>query len=59
MKEQMVNAELEPGLSLTGLDKGDRLEEMEFHFPLAEGSLSELVSCCNWLDPSPMPWWIE
>ena len=39
-----MTAELEPGLSLAGLDKGDRLEEMEFHFPLAQGSLYELAS---------------
>ena len=44
MVEQVMTAELEPGLSLTGLDKGDRLEEMEFHFPLAQGTLSELAS---------------
>ena len=39
----VVGAELEPGLSLDKLDKGDRMEEMEFHFPMAPGFLPELA----------------
>ena len=52
MVEQVMTAELEPGLSLTGLDKGDRLEEMEFHFPLAQGSLRTCQFAASWLDSS-------
>jgi len=43
MVEQVVGTELEPGLSLDKLDKGDRMEEMEFHFPMAPGFLPELA----------------
>jgi len=43
MVEQVMAAELEPGLSLNKLDRIDRLEEMEFHFPMSPGFLPELA----------------
>ena len=42
MVEQVMGTELEPGLSLSKLETGDRMEEMEFHFPMAPGFLPEL-----------------
>jgi exodeoxyribonuclease V beta subunit len=42
MVEQVMVTELEPGLSLNKLEKADRMEEMEFHFPMAPGFLPEL-----------------
>ena len=43
MVEQVTCTELQPGFSLKNLEKTDRLEEMEFHFPMAPGFLPELA----------------
>ena len=43
MVEQVMGAELERGFSLNGLKKSDRLEEMEFHFPVSSSFLPELT----------------
>jgi exodeoxyribonuclease V beta subunit len=43
MVEQVLCTELQPGFSLQNLEKTDRLEEMEFHFPMAPGFLPELA----------------
>jgi len=43
MVEQVMGTELEPGFSLNGLKKSDRLEEMEFHFPVSSSFLPELA----------------
>ena len=43
MVEEVMGTELEPGFSLNKLEKEDRLEEMEFHFPMAPGFLPELA----------------
>ena len=43
MVKEVMGTELEPGFSLNKLEKEDRLEEMEFHFPMAPGFLPELA----------------
>ena len=42
MVEEVMGTELESGFSLNKLEEEDRLEEMEFHFPMAPGFLPEL-----------------
>jgi exodeoxyribonuclease V beta subunit len=44
MVEQVMGAELEPGLTLGSLERKDRMEEMEFYFPVYPGFLPELAS---------------
>ena len=43
MVSQVMNTELYEGFSLSLLKKSDRLEEMEFHFPISAGFLPELA----------------
>ncbi len=44
MVEQVMGTELEPGLVLQSLERKDRMEEMEFYFPVHPGFLPELAS---------------
>jgi exodeoxyribonuclease V beta subunit len=44
MVEQVMGTELEPGLVLGSLERKDRMEEMEFYFPVHPGFLPELAS---------------
>jgi exodeoxyribonuclease V beta subunit len=44
MVEQVMGTELEPGLALGSLGRKDRMEEMEFHFPVHPGFLPKLAS---------------
>ena len=44
MVEQVMGTELEPGLILGSVERKDRMEEMEFHFPVRPGFLPELAS---------------
>ena len=44
MVEQVMGTELEPGLVLQSLERKDRMEEMEFYFPVQPGFLPELAS---------------
>jgi exodeoxyribonuclease V beta subunit len=44
MVEQVMGTELEPGLALGSLERKDRMEEMEFYFPVYPGFLPELAS---------------
>lgn len=44
MVGQVMHTELQPGFSLNGLNAADRLEEMEFHFPMASGFLPEITA---------------
>jgi exodeoxyribonuclease V beta subunit len=44
MVEQVMETELEPGLILGALGRKDRMEEMEFHFPVQPGFLPKLAS---------------
>jgi exodeoxyribonuclease V beta subunit len=44
MVEQVMGTELEPGLVLQSLERKDRMEEMEFYFPVNPGFLPELAS---------------
>ncbi|OUU37176.1 MAG: exodeoxyribonuclease V subunit beta [Verrucomicrobia bacterium TMED56] len=43
MIEQVMSTDLEPGFCLKKLARSDRLEEMEFHFPMVPGFLPELA----------------
>jgi exodeoxyribonuclease V beta subunit len=43
MVKQVMETELEQGLCLNLLKKSDRLEEMEFHFPVSSGFLPDLA----------------
>lgn len=44
MVDQVMGTELEPGLVLSSLERKDRMEEMEFYFPVQPGFLPELAS---------------
>ena len=44
MVEKVMATELQPGFSLNRLERNDRIEEMEFYFPITPGFLPELVS---------------
>jgi len=44
MVGQVMECELEPGLVLASLARKDRMEEMEFHFPVQPGFLPDLIS---------------
>jgi len=44
MVDQVIGAELEPGLVLSSLERKDRMEEMEFYFPVQPGFLPELAT---------------
>ena len=44
MVEQVMATELKPGLSVGSVDRSDRMEEMEFHFPVGPGFLPGLAS---------------
>ena len=44
MVQQVMGTELEPGLVLQSLERKDRMEEMEFYFPVQPGFLPELAS---------------
>jgi exodeoxyribonuclease V beta subunit len=44
MVEQVMETELEPGLVLGSLERKDRMEEMEFYFPVHPGFLPKLAS---------------
>jgi len=44
MVEQVMGTELESGLTLGSLERKDRMEEMEFYFPVYPGFLPELAA---------------